>query len=101
MTYFINQYPKLDAIFDDGRIELDNNLIENIIRPMAIGRKNYLFCGSHNAAQNTAMLYSFFGSCKMQNINPRIWLTDTLNKIQDHNIQKLEELLPGYQNSTL
>jgi hypothetical protein len=101
MTYFINQYPKLDAIFDDGRIELGNNLIENIIRPMAIGRKNYLFCGSHNAAQNTAMLYYFFGSCKMQNINPRIWLTDTLNKIQDHNIQKLEELLAGYQNSTL
>ena len=47
MTYFINQYPKLEVIFKDGRIELDNNLIENAIRPMAIGRKNYLFCGSH------------------------------------------------------
>lgn len=97
MAYFINQYPKLVAIFDDGRIELDNNLIENAIRPMAIGRKNYLFCGSHVAAQNAAMLYSFFGSCKMQDINPREWLEDTLQRIPDHSIQKLEELLPGYQ----
>jgi len=100
MTYFINQYPKLEAIFDDGRIELDNNLIENAIRPMAIGRKNYLFCGSHKAAQNAAMLYSFFGSCKMQNINPREWLEETLQTIPDHSIQKLEELLPGYKEKT-
>lgn len=98
MTYFVNQYPKLEAIFDDGRIELDNNLIENSIRPMAIGRKNYLFCGSHKAAQNAAMLYSFFGSCKMQNINPREWLKETLQRIPDQSIQKLEELLPGYQS---
>ena len=96
MAYFINQYPKLEAIFEDGRIELDNNLIENAIRPMAIGRKNFLFCGSHKAAQNAAMLYSFFGSCKMQGVNPREWLKETLGRIPDHSIQKLEELLPGY-----
>jgi len=100
MTYFINQYPKLEAIFEDGRIELDNNLIENAIRPMAIGRKNYLFCGSHRAAQNAAMLYSFFGSCKMKNINPREWLEDTLQRIPEYSILKLEELLPGYQKET-
>ena len=94
MTYFINQYPKLIAVLKDPRLELDNNLIENTIRPMAIGRKNYLFCGSHKAAQNAAMLYSFFGSCKMQKINPREWLTETLKKLPDYNIQKLEELLP-------
>lgn len=96
MTYYVNQYPKLQAIFSDGRLELDNNLIENAIRPMAIGRKNYLFCGSHKAAQNAAIIYSFFGSCKMQNINPREWLEDTLQRIPDHSIQKLEELMPGY-----
>jgi len=97
MACFINQYPKLEAIFDNGRIELDNNLIENAIRPMAIGRKNYLFCGSHKAAQNAAMLYSFFGSCKMQDVNPREWLKETLGRIPNHSIQKLHELLPGYQ----
>ena len=99
MTYFVNQYPKLEAVFEDGRIELDNNLIENAIRPMAIGRKNYLFCGSHYAAQNAAMLYSFFGSCKIQNINPREWLANTLERIPDQSIQKLQELLPGYQEN--
>ncbi len=90
MAYFLNHYPKFENIFLDGRIELDNNLIEN----MAVGRKNYLFCGSHKAAQDAAMLYSFFGSCKMQNINPREWLASTLERIPDHSLQKL---LPGYQ----
>lgn len=99
MAYFINQYPKFENIFTDGRIELDNNLIENAIRPLALGRKNYLFAGSHRAAQHAAILYSFFGTCKMQNINPRQWLTDTLQRIPDYNIQKLEELLPGYTTS--
>ena len=89
----------MEAVFDDGRVELDNNLIENPIRPIVIGRKNYLFCGSHKAAQSAAILYSFFGSCKMQNINSRKWLTHTLKHIPDHSIQKLEELLPGYQEN--
>ena len=97
MTYFLNQYPKFGNIFLDGRIELDNNLIENSIRPMAIGRKNYLFCGSHKAAQDAAMMYSFFGTCKMHGINPRKWLEDTLKRIPGQSMQKLEKLLPGYQ----
>lgn len=97
MAYFNNQWPKFAAIFDDGRIELDNNLIENAIRPLALGRKNYLFAGSHRAAQNAAMLYSFFGTCKMQGVNPREWLTDTLQRLPGHSIQKLDELLPGYK----
>jgi hypothetical protein len=101
MTYFLNQYPKFEVIFEDGRIELDNNLVENAIRPLALGRKNFLFAGSHKAAQDAAMLYSFFGSCKMQGINPQQWLTETLQKIPDHSIQKLEELLPGYRADKL
>lgn len=56
MTYFINQYPKFEVIFEDGRIELDNNLIENAIRPLALGRKNFLFAGSHKAAQHASTL---------------------------------------------
>jgi transposase len=97
MAYFLNQWPKLRAIFDDGRVELDNNLIENAIRPLALGRKNYLFAGSHGAAQHAAMLYSFFGSCKMQGTNPMEWLTDTLERLPGHSVQRLEELLPGYR----
>lgn len=94
MRYYLRQYPKLEAILLDPRLKLDNNLIENKIRPLALGRKNYLFAGSHKAAQNTAMLYSFFGSCKANNVNPMAWLNDVLEKLPDWNIQNLEELLP-------
>jgi transposase len=95
MAYYLNQYPKLEATMLDARLKLDNNLIENSIRPLALGRKNYLFAGSHHAAQNTAMMYSFFGSCKMNDVNPLEWLTDVLQKIPDWNIQKLDQLLPN------
>jgi len=67
---------------------------------LAIGRKNYLFCGSHKAALNAAILYSFFGSCKMQNMNPREKLEDTLKRIPEHSILNLEELLPGFQQKS-
>jgi len=70
----INQYHKLGATMLDARLELDNNLIENAIRPLALGRKNYLFAGSHKATQNTTVLYSFFGSCKINNTNSREWV---------------------------
>lgn len=95
MTYYLNQYPKIEAIMLDARIELDNNLIENAIRPLALGRKNYLFAGSHKGAQNIAMMYSFFASCKINQVNPRIWIQDVLEKIPEYNIQNLEELLPN------
>ena len=95
MTYYLKQYHKLEAITLDPRLELDNNLIENAIGPMALGRKNYLFAGSHKAAQNTAMLYSFFGSCKANNVNPREWLQYVLENILEWNIQELELLLPN------
>ncbi len=94
MTYYLKQYHKFETIPLDSRLELDNNLIENAIRPLALGRKNYLFAGSHKAAQNTAMLYSFFGSCKINNVNPRQWLQYVLENVPDWNIQNLNELLP-------
>ena len=58
--YSHNLWPRLKAYINDGRYEIDNNLIENAIRPLALGRKNYLFAGSHKSAQNAAMMYSFF-----------------------------------------
>jgi len=95
MTYTINQWDKIMTIFTSSEIELDNNLIENKIRPLALGRKNYLFAGSHKGAQRIAMMYSFFASCKANDVNPYQWLKSTLEKIPNHSIQNLEELLPG------
>ena len=55
----------------DGNLELDNNMIENAIRGLALGRKNYMFAGSHHGAENLAMFYSFFGTCKKQILIPK------------------------------
>ena len=95
MKYTLNQWHKLMNIFNDTEIELDNNLIENKIRPLALGRKNYLFAGSHKGAHRIAMMYSFFATCKANDINPYEWLTETLEKIPTCNIQSLDSLLPN------
>jgi len=95
MTYTINQWQKLLNIFTNENIELDNNLIENKIRPLAIGRKNYLFAGSHKAAQRIAMMYSLFATCKANDVNPYEWLTKTLEQIPTCSIQNLDRLLPN------
>ena len=96
ITYATGQWKKLIRYVDDGRYELDNNLIENSIRPVALGRKNYLFAGSHEAAQRIAMMYSFMGMCKMNNINPYNWLVDLFTNISDCKISQLHQFLPPY-----
>lgn len=95
LGYAKNHLPRLRAYLDDGRIEIDNNQIENKIRPLALGRKNYLFAGSNKAAQRVAMMYSFFASCREHDVNPRQWLTDVLLRIQDTRPRRMVELLPG------
>jgi len=94
IAYTLHLWPRLVRYLDDGRYEIDNNLIENSIRPVALGRKNYLFAGSHEGAQRAAIMYSFLGTCKINNIEPFEWLSTVLKRIPDHSIQRLEELLP-------
>ena len=94
ILYTYGMYRKLIRYTLDGRYRMDNNLAENGVRPLALGRKNYLFCGNHEAAERTAVIYSLLGSCKVNDVNPQEWLTDVLTRIQDHNSQKLDELLP-------
>ena len=94
MNYYQAQWKKLSNIVLDARIKLDNNLIENKIRPLALGRKNYLFAGSHSGAERAAMMYSFFATCKQHGICPRKWLSETLDKIADHPVNRIQELLP-------
>lgn len=95
MNYTILQWSKIMRIFEDGRFELDNNLIENKIRPLALGRKNYLFAGSHDGASRIAMMYSFMGSCTANGVNPSHWLKSTLQKINDTKLTELASLLPN------
>jgi transposase len=78
-----------------GHLQIDNNGIENAIRPIAIGRKNYMFCGTHQSAQNAAMIYSLFATCQKHQVNPHDWLTDVLRKINDPDYEgKYSDLMP-------
>jgi transposase len=72
---------------------MDNNLIENKIRPLAVGKMNYLFVCSHKGAQRIAMMHSFFG--KARNINPKEWLENMFIKIKDTKLSDLDALLPA------
>ena len=94
ISYTLSIFENLKTYVKDGRYEIDNNNIENAIRPLAIGRKNYLFAGSHQAAQNIAMFYTFFANCKIHGVNPYQWMSDVLDRIQEHKGPELHELFP-------
>jgi transposase len=97
LRYTHTIYRRLARYHLDGRYKMDNNLIENSIRGMAIGRKNYLFCGNHDSAENAAIMYSLIETCKAQEIDPREWLTDVLKRIPAYNNDyslDLADLLP-------
>jgi transposase len=97
LSYTYSLFHRLSRYHLDGRYQIDNNLVENAIRPLALGRKNYLFCSNHDAAENAAIMYSLLGCCNACGVNPREWLTDVLSKIPVYNKDyslDLAELLP-------
>lgn len=97
LNYALWQKEEVFRILDNGYSELDNNGIERLIRPIAIGRKNYLFAGSHQGAQSAAVFYSLFGTCRINKVNPWAWLKDVLEKIAVPGI-KLQQLMPHRWN---
>lgn len=94
LEYSMKRWEGLSRYTTDGKLMIDNNLIENNIRPVALGRKNYLFAGSHEAAQRIAMIYSLLGTCKLHGVNPQEWLTMVFEKIPNRNVNNIEDLLP-------
>lgn len=97
IKYTYEIYHRLTRYHLDGRYRIDNNLAENSIRPLALGRKNYLFCGNDDAAENAAVIYSLMGCCKAGEVNFREWLMYALVNIHtyDNDYSKdLAELLP-------
>ena len=95
INYTLNLWSRLIRYTDDGRFNIDNNLIENSIRPVALGRKNYLFAGSHESAQRGAVVYSLIASCQIRGVEPFTWLKNALDKIPDYPANQLEKLLPA------
>lgn len=94
-NYTLHLWPRLKRYVEDGRFNIDNNLIENSIRPVALGRKNYLFAGSHDGSKNAAVTYSLLATCKLNNIEPFGWLKTTLETIPDYPTNQLHNLIPG------
>jgi transposase len=94
LAYSLKRWDKLSLYASTSILNIDNNPVENSIRPVAVGRKNYLFAGSHAAAQRAAMFYSLLSTCTNHKINPYDWLHDVLNRIAAHPINRIEDLLP-------
>lgn len=92
--YCLPRWEKLSLYTTNAILQIDNNPVENIIRPVALGRKNYLFAGSHEAAQRAAMVYSLFATCRLNNINPYEWLKDALERMHLYTTSNIAELLP-------
>lgn len=94
VNYCLNHWPGLIKYIEDGKFEIDNNPVERSIRPVAIGRKNFFFAGSVEGAKNLAIMYSFYGTCRAQGIEPFNWTKNTLEKMPDYDPKLIEHLLP-------
>ena len=93
ITYAYTRWDNMMRYLEDGRLLLDNNLAENEIRPVTLGRKNYLFCGNHEAAQNMAVVCSLLATCRNHDVNPRDYLNDIISQMPYHTKASYEELL--------
>jgi len=93
-TYALNQWPRLMVYLEHGRVEIDQNLCENSMRPVALGRKNWLHIGSEGAGSKIAAILSIFATCKRLGINLRDYLNDVLPKLPAWPVNKVAELSP-------
>ncbi len=97
MSYTYSLIPKLRVYLQNPALLIDNNMVENAIRPLTLGRKNFLFCGNHNSAKNTAIMFTLINSCKHNDVNIREWLTHVMTKIpyMTQSKEDLHSLLPA------
>jgi hypothetical protein len=94
ISYVLMRWTALTRYRDDGRLEIDNNAAERALRAIALGRKNYLFCGSDAGGERAAAIYSLIGTAKLNGIDPEAYLRHVLERVADHPINRVEELLP-------
>lgn len=93
ITYAYTRWENMMRYLQDGRIHIDNNLAENAIRPITLGRKNYLFCGDHQAAVSMSVVCSLLATCKAHKVNPRTYLNDVIARMPYMQKANYEELL--------
>jgi transposase len=99
ITHALKRWPALQRYASSGSLPIDNNPVENVIRPIAIGKKNWLFAGSERAGRRAAAIQSLFATAKLNGLDPARWLADTLDKLPTCPNSKIDSLLP-FANST-
>jgi transposase len=99
MDYMLKRWGTFTRFLDDGRICLTNNAAERALRGIALGRKSWLFAGSDRGGQRAAVMYTLIQTARLNDVDPQAWLADVLARTNDHNIQKLDQLLPWNWNT--
>ena len=94
IRYTTARWTALTRFVDDGRLDLTNNTAERAMRPLCLGRKNYLFAGSDAGGQRAAILYTLIETARLNGVDPMAWLADVIARIADHPINRLDEMLP-------
>jgi hypothetical protein len=94
MDYMLKRWDSFTRFLDNGRICLTNNAAERALRGIALGRKSWLFAGSDRGGERAAVIYTLIQTARLNEVDPQAWLADVLRRINDHNIQKLDQLLP-------
>ena len=95
LAYTLAHWEQLTQYRDDGRLEIDNNLVENAVRPTAVGKKNWLFFGAPRVGERSAIIYTLLESCKRYGINPQVYLHDVLMRLPSMMITEVAELAPA------
>ena len=96
IRYALTRMKRLRPYLDHGFLEIDNNSAERAMKPIALGRKNFLFVGSEGGGKSAAIAYTLIQTAKLNGVNPEAWLTDVLGRIADHKITRIDELLPWH-----
>jgi transposase len=94
MDYMLKRWPAFTRFLEDGRICLTNNAAERALRCVALGRRNWTFCGSDRGGERAAAIYTLIATAKLNDVDPEAWLADVLRRINDHPASRLDELLP-------
>ncbi|MEI2606956.1 transposase, partial [Erwinia aphidicola] len=92
--YLLKQWEALNLYCGNGWAEIDNNIAENALRCVALGRKNWLFAGSDAGGERAAVLYSLIGTCRLNGVEPETWLHYVISHIQDWPVNRVRDLLP-------
>jgi transposase len=100
IEYTLSQWPTLEVYLNDGRVELDNNLVENAIRPTAIGKKNWLFIGDAGAGERSAIIYTLVENCRRGGLDPFTYLRDVLTRLPNMTNRQIPEVTPQAWNKT-